>query len=161
MKELVVAEKQLCCNIATIGTSIWYHQFQFVIITLKPVASVVWFTSTAMAYHVGRAGMYPLNRAILRSPSLHIKSRTCAEPRFSRLDVGRWVKRKLSSIRAQGEPVICQHFSVSRHSGFISDTILNMSDNCTHPLKAKAHTPIAHPDMGHCWVEPQFSRSTG
>ena len=47
------------------------------VIILKTCASVVWSTSTAMAYHVGRAGMYPLNRAILRSPSLHIKSRMC------------------------------------------------------------------------------------
>ena len=32
MEELVAAERQLCCNTATIGTSIWYHQFQFVVI---------------------------------------------------------------------------------------------------------------------------------
>ena len=82
------------------------------------------------------AGMYPLNRAILRSPSLRSKSYLC-RPKFSRLDVGRWAKKKLSSVRAQGEPVTCQHFSISRHSGFISDSQAEHVRYCTHPPKAR------------------------
>ena len=48
MREIVVAKRNSHAAHCMIGTSIWHHQFQFVII-LKPVASVVWFTSTAVA----------------------------------------------------------------------------------------------------------------
>ena len=58
------------------------------------------------------------------------------------------MKRKLSSIRAQGEPVTCQQFSVSRHSGFLSGTILNMSGNCAHPLRQRH---ILQPPT-HAWI---------
>ena len=115
------------------------------------------------------AGMYPLNRAILRSPSLRSKSYLC-RPKFSRLDVGRWAKKKLSSVRAQGEPVTCQHFSISRHSGFISDSHAEHVRYCTHPPKARhilrspTHTwvivgwsPNFRDPLDNSWVRSRLS----
>ena len=53
---------------------------------------IVGFTSTAMAYHVGRAGMHPLEQeATLQSPSLYIESLLRRSLDFHDLLIGSWV----------------------------------------------------------------------
>ena len=90
-------------------------------------ASVVEFTSTAMAYHVDRAGTHPLKQDNTPIALLMHQVTYWAKPRFSRLVVRSWVREKLSrNLSSEENLSLASNFQASRYSGVMTTARLNM-----------------------------------
>ena len=119
-------------------------------------ASVVEFTSTAIACHVDRAGTHPLKQDNTPIALFYTKSRTGKSLDFHDLqkELGEGETEPQAELRR--DLSLASNFQASRYSGVTTTTRLNMPRSCKHPLEAKANAPTAtHTSV---WVEPRFSR---